>query len=279
MEEIELPIAVMTYDIISNKIISICNKKWDGSVNNDNANSEIVDTRKLRVIDAILSTSAAPTYFPVNNFKIAVDGDERHFSCVDGGIWANDPSLYSLFLRRLNHVHPPPSDIEKNIDAYRRGEKLLQQKLVVYNIIAFGTGKEVISNVKYKNWSSTSSWLVGSPNVIDVILSASSSMNHVMLKELDCVPGVNYVKVNMDLHKKIDLDDHTSVDKQEALIELNFPNINNDLNEKNFSSDESDKSILTKAEKTLKYALNVTFKAGTNEDCIDTDVKEVIREE
>ena len=43
---------------------------------------------KLKYIDVALSTSAAPTYFPLAQIK-----EENNTQYVDGGVWANNPSL------------------------------------------------------------------------------------------------------------------------------------------------------------------------------------------
>jgi hypothetical protein len=43
------------------------------------------------IVDILLATSAAPTYFPVHSFE-SMAGD----SFVDGGLWANNPSLIGV---------------------------------------------------------------------------------------------------------------------------------------------------------------------------------------
>ena len=48
------------------------------------------DYRKLRVLDAVLASSAAPTYFPA--YEIA----ERDASYIDGGVIANNPGIAGL---------------------------------------------------------------------------------------------------------------------------------------------------------------------------------------
>lgn len=52
------------------------------------------EDKHLRVVDVALASSAAPTFFP----PMQVTGDQRAY--VDGGLWANDPSM--AVLRKLN---------------------------------------------------------------------------------------------------------------------------------------------------------------------------------
>jgi uncharacterized protein len=50
--------------------------------------------RNIPVVDAALATSAAPTYFPIHKYD--------NFLFVDGGVWANNPSLCGL-LEAIEH--------------------------------------------------------------------------------------------------------------------------------------------------------------------------------
>jgi hypothetical protein len=55
----------------------------------DDMNNEF---NSVNVLDVIMSTSAAPTYFPIHHIKTgSITGD-----FVDGGMWANNPSLYGI---------------------------------------------------------------------------------------------------------------------------------------------------------------------------------------
>jgi hypothetical protein len=66
---------------------------------------------KILLIDALLATSAAPSYFPIHNFKaeMHIELDETgtqvdqmlQLACVDGGVFANDPRLVALKHLRL----------------------------------------------------------------------------------------------------------------------------------------------------------------------------------
>lgn len=54
----------------------------------DHSEGKLSRHNRLKCIDVALATSAAPTYFP-----IAEIGDEDSRQYVDGGVWANNPSM------------------------------------------------------------------------------------------------------------------------------------------------------------------------------------------
>lgn len=56
---------------------------------NSGINTPFFRDGNLKIVDVALSTSAAPTYFPIHSI------DEDLY--VDGGVWANNPALCGLF--------------------------------------------------------------------------------------------------------------------------------------------------------------------------------------
>jgi len=212
----------------------------------------------LKLLDALLSTCAAPTYFPIHCFNGEYDGKMKKFSCVDRGIWGNDPRLYAFFHRRVV------------INSY--------VKLKTYNIISFGTGqfktedkveerekedkkKEDMGNkneekeeeteengnkeeeenemekVKKKiktvtkvrgddkshkvhsEWDSTTAWLLGNPNIIEVILNASTAMVDNMFETIHETGLVKSTKVQVILKQQITLDDVKAIKKIKKVVE------------------------------------------------------------
>jgi len=176
-----------SYDVDHSRVVSISNLPSQPDV----------DTSKVRVIDAILSTSAAPTYFPMCSWNLMVKGVEQQFNCVDGGIWSNDPSLYSLIMRR--YIDQDPNK--------------------VHNVICFGTGIYIKETHSTSEWYSTVGWLAGSPNLIDVILNASSSMIETMMNSFTLLKMARYIKCQVNLTQNIKLDDLTSMRRQEQEVE------------------------------------------------------------
>ncbi len=57
------------------------------------SNTDFYIDKDVTVVDVALATSAAPTYFPVHEIKGTKHRDGQY---IDGGIWANDPSLCGL---------------------------------------------------------------------------------------------------------------------------------------------------------------------------------------
>jgi hypothetical protein len=51
--------------------------------------AEAAKDDEIQLIDAIVSSCAAPLYFPPHHIA-------RHFTAADGGLWANNPSLVCL---------------------------------------------------------------------------------------------------------------------------------------------------------------------------------------
>lgn len=57
----------------------------------DHKEGNLSRDNKARYVDVALSTSAAPTYFPLCELK---DYDNKQF--IDGGVWANNPAMVGL---------------------------------------------------------------------------------------------------------------------------------------------------------------------------------------
>ena len=73
---------------------------------------EAVHDRHIKISDAVIATTAAPTYFPHRE----IDGD----AYVDGGVWASDPSMLAVaeairIQHFLNFHDPTAPNITNNI--------------------------------------------------------------------------------------------------------------------------------------------------------------------
>eukprot|EP01118_Nematostelium_gracile_P018026 TRINITY_DN786_c0_g1_i1.p1 TRINITY_DN786_c0_g1~~TRINITY_DN786_c0_g1_i1.p1 ORF type:complete len:304 (-),score=106.11 TRINITY_DN786_c0_g1_i1:74-985(-) len=192
-KDLKLPCAVTTYDLITGEIV------WMSTATMPD----------LKILDAILSTSAAPTYFPVHNFEYMdtpydLDTFEqgepylRTFSCVDGGIWGNDPRIFAFFADRVRNA------TERNI---------------FHNIVAFGTGAVTTSKVNSTSgWDNSLGWLLGKPNIISVVFDASSSMVENMYEHMWITGMVKSVKMQYNLPQEVRLDDVKSIPYQRSLV-------------------------------------------------------------
>jgi patatin-like phospholipase/acyl hydrolase len=65
--------------------------------------------KNVTVKDAILSTTCAPTYFPVHQIKY---GSLANDFLIDGGVWANNPSLVGI-IEALNYFVGKDKEYEK----------------------------------------------------------------------------------------------------------------------------------------------------------------------
>jgi len=188
-EDLKLPCSVSTFDIITNKVC------W--------FSTQIVESQKIKLIDAVLSTSAAPTYFPIHSF---VDDRGQQHECIDGGVWCNDPRLFCLFVERV-------------INAQDHHER-------IYNAISFGTGQAKNKEVSLTgaSWGSSISWMVGNPNIIDVMFEGSVAMIDSMFPYMERTGLVRSAKMQVALDTTVKLDDADSQNLQREQFKKNISN-------------------------------------------------------
>jgi len=172
-----LTIVVMTaYDIYNRKAVFITNgKNRDGKPSDD-----------YLFWEAARATSAAPTYFePAYVFNSTKQQNE---ALVDGGVFANDPSLAAV------------------IEAKKLG--WAEEDLV---ILSLGTGNNVrhISYAEARNWGALS-WINparGSP-IISIFMDGQSSTVSYQMESLFGGTGAGYYRITGNLeHGSDDMDD------------------------------------------------------------------------
>ena len=147
----------------------------------------------IKIWDAVLSSCSAPVYFPPNNI-------ENRYLSIDGGLWANNPSLVCL----TEAIH----GFDKNLEDIK--------------ILSIGTGLQQIdlTNENEEHWG-VRKWLPFhfptmkvTPKLLDLALHLSSeSISYhcrLLLKE-------HYLRINEDLGEEIPFDD---VNFMEELSEL-----------------------------------------------------------
>jgi len=164
--------------------------------------TQIVESQKIKLVDAVLSTSAAPTYFPIHSFVV----DQRQLDCIDGGVWCNDPRLFCRFVERVINAQDPNERI--------------------YNAISFGTGQAKKKEVSLTgaSWGSSVSWLVGNPNIIDVVFGGSVAMIDTMFPYMERTGLVRAAKMQVSLDATVNLDDATSQNLQREQLKKNNSN-------------------------------------------------------
>lgn len=129
------------------------------------------------------ATSAAPTYFPPA--RVTVPGQSRKLTLIDGGVFANDPTLVAM------------------IEGCKLGWKLSDMK-----ILSIGTGTQTRSYSYHdaRRWGLLD-WIApskGAP-IISILMQGSSSTIGYQAKRL--LPDGAYLRLNGPLSANDELDD------------------------------------------------------------------------
>ena len=137
----------------------------------------------INVWDAVLSSCSAPVYFPPNNV-------ENRYLSIDGGLWANNPSLVGL-TEALSHFHTPMEEIR---------------------ILSLGTGLQTIDfSIDSKKYWGIKHWLPFhfpslkvTPKLLDLAmqLSSESVSYHCQLLIKD-----HYLRINEELGEEVPFDE------------------------------------------------------------------------
>ncbi|KAG5593785.1 hypothetical protein H5410_035017 [Solanum commersonii] len=145
--------------------------------------------------DICLSTSAAPTYFPVHYFETRDSAGRIHtFDLIDGGVAANNPTLMAI-----THIS---KEIMMGSLKYEEMETMGSKKMLVLSL-GTGIGKH---QGKY-NAASASKWGLlgwvynnGDSPIIDVYSDASADMVdiHVSTMFQTLHNGKNYLRIQDD---------------------------------------------------------------------------------
>jgi patatin-like phospholipase/acyl hydrolase len=143
--------------------------------------SDLITDKHIPMYMAAMATSAAPTYFNAysNSYK-KIDSDtlESFSNKVDGGVYANNPSMLGI------------------IEARTRFEKELDD----IELLSLGTGQYKYSEAKEKNQWSILYWMwISKKRIINLFMQSQSQLTHNSISVLS--------KFNTNfLYKRIDLD-------------------------------------------------------------------------
>lgn len=195
LSEIEKPLLLPAVDI----------NEMKPYVHRSHVRSSKEEKENVKLWDAVLSSCSAPVYFPPNEME------NRHLS-IDGGLWANNPSLVSI----------------------TEALSFFQKKLEDIHIFSIGTGLQRIpfQDKEEGNWGAQS-WLPFqfpslkiTPKILDLALHISSEAisyhcRH-MLKD-------NYFRLNAELHKEMPFDDVSFIDELAAMGEKLFHEQKNEI--------------------------------------------------
>jgi len=177
LKDLKFPCAVTSYDLNVNSVVYFTNLT--------------AECQNIKIIDAILSTSAAPTYFPVHTFTC----DDFEYQCVDGGLWGNDPRLFAFAFQR--------------IFSHNR----------LTNILSFGTGLFQQNYINRKGHEDIISWATYQPNIISTLMNASTSQVEKIFEFGFKTGLIRQTKINISLPCPIDLADSNSLPLQKQYFE------------------------------------------------------------
>lgn len=138
---------------------------------------------KLPAHEVALSSASAPVYFPPHTFAFSNDyGDGVNVNMIDGGIFANNPSLVGILeaTEKLNYNF---SDIR---------------------LLSLGTGKG--KHIIKKSWKPKDIWywLFPKPRLLDIILDSQAQITEQYIHFLQRIAektnnGFEYLRVQYDL--------------------------------------------------------------------------------
>jgi uncharacterized protein len=143
----------------------------------------------IKLWDAVLSSCSAPVFFPPNNIG-------NKYLSIDGGLWANNPSLVCL-TDALHYFHEDLQSIQ---------------------ILSLGTGKQKIdfSIEEEKSWG-IKHWLPVTfpsfkvtPKLFDLVLDISSES---VSYHCQLLLRKNYLRLNKDLGEEMPFDDVAYIDR------------------------------------------------------------------
>jgi uncharacterized protein len=161
--------------------------------------SEVGDL-SIKVWDAVLSSCSAPVYFPPNNV-------ENQYLSIDGGLWANNPSLVCI-TEAFHYFNTPLADI---------------------NIVSVGTGQQRIdfSIDSERNWG-VRQWLPFhfpsmkvTPKLLDLALNLSSES---VSYHCQLLLRNHYLRINEELGEEVPFDEVKYMDKLIVLGKQVFNN-------------------------------------------------------
>ncbi len=198
LSETKKPILITAYDLTQRKAVLF--NTWK---------AQDLDHRNFYIKDVARATSAAPTYFEAANIQ-SCTGIEA--TLIDGGIYANDPTLCAYVEARkfLKNSKGTPAELK---DMY---------------IVSIGTGKsERVKRYEYKrvrNWG-VLSWAAP---IINIMMSASAEVVNYQMEKLVEAAGLkndaelDYIKIEPELCNASEQMDNVDKDNIQRLKNAAF---------------------------------------------------------
>lgn len=172
LSEVQNRLMVTSYDIENR--MPVVFKSWEAASVKDPSDGSIVydPANDYMLSDVVMSTSAAPTYFPPHKAH-NMNGDLRYM--IDGGVWANNPAQVALAEART--IFGDTHD---------------------FLVVSVGTGEtqRKIQAQDNDNWS-VHGWLRN--GLVSLLMDAPTSAIDRQMRE---ERNVNYHRLQMDLKRR-----------------------------------------------------------------------------
>ncbi len=159
MKDLDIDVCIPTYDVSRGKPVMF--KK--------SSNPDYTYDLDLSLVDVALATSAAPSYFPMHSI---VGTQNRNGYYIDGGIWANDPSICGL----LEVIREKPVENRKQI-------KILSISAIP---VSAAITKPSSHRYSFRNWGA---------KLFDYSAQAQSELNSNIMKWLSSIQNIEYHRI------------------------------------------------------------------------------------
>lgn len=158
----------------------------------DSLRAKVDTSSNFRLRDAGRATSAAPTYFP--SAKVTNQLDEL-FEFVDGGIYANNPTLFAL--QRAYKLYPTAKE---------------------YIVYSLGTGETAKQNLSHLGNAGLVKWGV---NIANVLMDNAADYTEKLLNaEIQRDPRIKYVRIQPILQESEAAMDNVRLENIENLLRV-----------------------------------------------------------
>ncbi|OMO56727.1 Patatin/Phospholipase A2-related protein [Corchorus capsularis] len=232
--------------------------------------------KNVRLADACIGTSAAPTLLPPHRFE-TTDSDEKihTFDLIDGGVAANNPTLIAISQVWLGMIK------KQNAEFKYKGP--LDSKILV---LSLGTGTSPTNPPKYNaemasNWS-MSDWvfLNGNTPLLDVSWQASSDMVDFHVSAVfQCSNSIeNYLRIQDDtLTGDASTADIATEENLQNLVEIGNKLLKKRVSKLNFATgqfeeveggDTNEEALAKFAEKLHEQRIIRLRDSQDNSDCL-----------
>ncbi len=160
--------------------------------------------RDLPLVDCIIASCSAPTYFPAYKIMCKIRASYRHY--IDGAVACNHPAVSAI----------AAATDTNGLDAY-------PDEIACLSICAGISPRNALGWAKRGAFG----WL---PSIVGILLEQYSTVNYQAEKILkpdlryhDNARGVRYRVLNPRLEKEIDMDDIKSFDRQDKALSVYGP--------------------------------------------------------